>query len=132
MSKYEHIRGIVYVSGPYTASNYRATHRNIEVAEQYTESLWKLGFGVMCPHSNTKHMELRAPKVPYEHYMELDLKLIESCDAIFMLPGWEDSRGSNLEMEHAKALGIPVFMTVFDMTLAFPRAEGASLLHDTR
>jgi hypothetical protein len=50
--------------------------------------------------------------LPYSYYVEHDVFLLLSCDAIAMLPGWNDSqaRGSVWEYFIAKILlNIPVF-----------------------
>ena len=39
-------------------------------------------------------------------YMRADLKLLLDCDYIFMLEGWEDSKGARLERGLAERLGI--------------------------
>jgi hypothetical protein len=41
-----------------------------------------------------------------------DLLMIERCcDAMLMLPGWRNSKGSVREWELAKKLGLPIFFT---------------------
>lgn len=42
-------------------------------------------------------------------YLRHDLALMFNCDALAMLPGWLTSRGANLEVHVAKALGMPVY-----------------------
>ena len=37
--------------------------------------------------------------------MAIDYKLIELCDAIFMLDGWQQSKGAVAELSYAKSLG---------------------------
>jgi hypothetical protein len=45
----------------------------------------------------------------YEAILAKDLKIIEKdADMIFMLNGWEDSTGANVEFNKAMELGIPV------------------------
>jgi hypothetical protein len=41
-------------------------------------------------------------------YMRADLRALLDCDAIFMLPGWRESRGATVEHAVAVACGIPV------------------------
>lgn len=41
----------------------------------------------------------------YDEYMELDLRLLGMCEGIYMLKGWEDSKGSNREYGYALAKG---------------------------
>ena len=41
--------------------------------------------------------------------MEADLSAVRSCDAIYLLRGWEDSRGAKNELSEAIAKGLKVF-----------------------
>lgn len=40
--------------------------------------------------------------------MELDLKALSFCDSIYMMDGWESSKGARLELEEAKKLGLEI------------------------
>ena len=55
-----------------------------------------------------------ARKVPdttleFWQYMEIDLPAVCRADAVFVLPGWEDSQGATLEVHVAHELEIPVY-----------------------
>lgn len=43
-------------------------------------------------------------------YMRADLKALMDCTELFVLPGWERSKGAKLEMYVAMALGMNVTM----------------------
>lgn len=45
------------------------------------------------------------PSLEYAQLMAIDYKLIELCDAIFMLDGWQKSKGACAELSYAKSLG---------------------------
>nr|DAF98969.1 MAG TPA: deoxyribosyltransferase [Siphoviridae sp. ctEP635] len=45
-------------------------------------------------------------KATWEDYMRACLPMLATCDYIYLLPGWEDSRGARLEKQIADALGI--------------------------
>ena len=42
--------------------------------------------------------------------MRADIKQLVDCDAIYMLDGWETSRGASIEYIIAKALGMQIFL----------------------
>ena len=41
----------------------------------------------------------------YDFCLLRDLSVLSTCDAIFMLPGWDQSPGARVEHEYAKATG---------------------------
>lgn len=43
----------------------------------------------------------------WESILEHDKKLVEQCDIIFLLDGWEKSEGARAEQAHAEANNIP-------------------------
>jgi hypothetical protein len=45
---------------------------------------------------------------PWEFYMRLCLKELPDCNVLFVLPGWEKSKGASFEVQIAKALKIPI------------------------
>ena len=45
----------------------------------------------------------------YDEYMELDLRLLGMCEGIYMLKGWEDSKGANREYGYALAKGKEIY-----------------------
>lgn len=41
----------------------------------------------------------------HKEYMQIDFKLIDLCDGIYMLKGWQKAKGACAELVYAKALG---------------------------
>ena len=41
----------------------------------------------------------------YEDYMKMSFCMLDMCDGIYLLKGWEKSRGSNRELGYAMAKG---------------------------
>lgn len=37
----------------------------------------------------------------YDEYMKLSMCLLEMCDAIYMLVGWQESNGAKMELKYA-------------------------------
>lgn len=44
----------------------------------------------------------------YKDYIHIGLSMLETCDSIFMLEGWEESLGASLELQYAVTLGYEV------------------------
>ena len=47
--------------------------------------------------------------LPRSSYMRADIAILAGCDAVAMLPGWEQSRGARLEHHIAVALSFTVY-----------------------
>ena len=52
----------------------------------------------------------------HNDYMDISYAMLNKCDAICMLEGWEDSKGAKMEKEYAEARGIKVFYQYDDKT----------------
>lgn len=48
--------------------------------------------------------------ITWEQILKIDLAVIDTCDAIILLPGWEKSRGARRELAHALSLGLEVHL----------------------
>ena len=48
----------------------------------------------------------------FKDYFDNSFGIIERCDAIFVVPGYKNSKGTKKEILHAKVLKIPVFFKV--------------------
>lgn len=59
-----------------------------------------------CPQS---HAALTSGEHGVACYLRADLvALLERCDEVYVLPGWERSVGARLEIQVAAACGIPI------------------------
>lgn len=45
----------------------------------------------------------------YEEYMEMSETMLRMCDRIFLMPGWENSKGAKFEREFAIIHGLEVW-----------------------
>lgn len=46
-------------------------------------------------------------KLTWEDYIDMDLAILKKCNCIYMLNGWQNSRGACIEKEYADRHGIP-------------------------
>lgn len=99
---------LVYIAGPYgDAGGYIAIDKNIAQARVAAAWVASRGLGYYCPHLNSAHFEVVVPNVPVAQWYEMDLKFIDVCDFMLILPGWEDSKGTLKEIEVWKELKGP-------------------------
>lgn len=102
-------RTLVYVSGPYSAPVGAAYQRAINVAraEAVQVELMRKGFSVVCPHKNTDGFEVY-PEFTHEDYLRMDLVIMERCNAVCLLPQWQESAGARLEEQKAREWGMHI------------------------
>ena len=95
----------IYIAGPMTGLpllNFPAFHA--EAAR-----LRALGHDVVNP------AEINAdPAKGWIACMRGDIRELVTCDAIQLLPGWQQSRGATLEHHIAVALGLQIIMPLMD------------------
>lgn len=90
----------IYISGPITG-----TDDYMERFKAAEEKLTAAGHQVYNPAYANSFM----PKgTEYEEYMKVAFTLLEIADTIYMLEGWQDSRGANREYGYAKGKGYTI------------------------
>jgi len=100
---------LVYLAGPYRSN--RGEHgvfANILKAREAAIELWRLGYAVLCPHLNTFLMG-GALNETEDIWLEGDLEMLQRCDVLVVLPGWEQSQGSQAEIEQARKAGLEIY-----------------------
>ena len=83
----------IYIAGPISGvENYKEVFAKVET------QLIKWGHKVMNPAALGEGFD-------YEAYMPICLAMLEACDCVFLLNGWESSKGARLEKEYAIVQG---------------------------
>ncbi len=90
----------VYLAGPMTGYE----DHNFPAFHAAAERLRGSGLEVVNP---ADHGLLSG--LGWSDYMRWDLVKLAGCHAVYVLPGWEKSKGASLEISIARALGMPVF-----------------------
>lgn len=98
---------IIYIAGKYTGPE---VLMNIHKAKMAAQSVWEAGFTAFCPHLNSGMFA--STKLKYRDYMDGDTVILTFCSGIYMLEGWEQSKGAKEEKEYAELLEIPIFYSV--------------------
>lgn len=102
----------IYVAGPYSATDERATRENVINAGSVGLELICNGWNVIIPHKNFSFMDnfipIR-PELTNELFYDLTLDLLAECDAIYLMENWAESTGAQNKFEYAAANGIQIF-----------------------
>ena len=93
---------IVYISGAIT--NDKHYRRKFAKAEK---RLRKRGFEVINP---AKIGDLMPKSFEHYDYLHIDLAMLDRANAIYMLPGWIDSRGARIEFRTALRQGKEIWI----------------------
>ena len=100
---------LVYVAGAYRSKwGWLGILVNIWRARRVAQKLWELGFYVICPHLNTALFKGRDVVGNHIGYLEGGLEMLQHCQTIYMLKGWEKSDGARAELRLARKLGLGV------------------------
>ena len=104
---------VVYIAGPFTGKTAWDVEQNVRRAEILALEVARLGAMPLCPHTNTRFFYGQCDE---EFWYAGTMELLCRCDAVFMVPGWEHSKGATTERACAIELGIPVFHGVHGLS----------------
>ena len=94
----------VYISGPITKDK-NFYNKFIEAEKQLKEAGCEVvnpaRIGAMLPKSFT-----------HGEFMDIDYVLIQKCDAIYMLKGWNTSSGAKNELNYAREHGLKTLFQI--------------------
>lgn len=111
----------IYLSGPMSS---RPNH-NYDAFDLAEVGLRDLGFEVVSPAQIGRSYGVDEHSKPSKEIIKglflADLAALTDCDAVFLLDGWKDSGGVDIEIRFARYFGIPVFESVSDL-LSFREA----------
>jgi nucleoside 2-deoxyribosyltransferase len=106
---------LIYLAGPYTGNPMGTTEEFVSVAVLIGRKLREAGWSVALPHCNSFPID----GWDLQRYLAEDFRIIRGCDALALLPNWQYSAGTRLEIEFASRRGIPIY----DYTALLPRKE---------
>jgi hypothetical protein len=105
----------IYIAGPMTGIK----NWNFPAFFEAEKQINKLGYIAVNPAKNdgeTIEIALEAagsvgnPNHNWSYYMRRDLPHLLDSDAVCLLPNWKNSKGATLEVEVARAIGLPLYV----------------------
>lgn len=89
----------IYISGPITKDpdfflKFREKQKMLEESGYRT-----------C---NPAYLAFSMPKALHSEYMHVCYAMLDNCDAIYMMDGWNESDGARQERERASKRGMPI------------------------
>lgn len=103
MANYRYKKARVYISGPITLATPEQL-QNFDACEAEAKKQFPLHVVVNPMKNYEGRLDL-----PYDVYMMLDILQVMAATYIIVLPGWELSRGSKIEISVAQALSKTMF-----------------------
>lgn len=107
---------VIYIAGPFTATNAWEIEKNIRKAEDALFEVWKLDAAGVCPHSNTRYFH---GAFTQDQMIDGTLEIMKRCDAVLVVPdsNYMDSVGTMGEIAVAERFEMPVFYTIQQLRL---------------
>ena len=103
---------IVYVAGPFRGKTAWDVEQNVRRAEEMGFKVAELGAMPLMPHANTRFFN---GLFTDDFWITGTLCLLERCDAMIVLPGWENSTGTKGEIRLCEDRDIPYFFKLNDL-----------------
>jgi hypothetical protein len=97
---------VIYIAAPFSAETEWERSENVQMARRHGLEVARLGAMPLLPTANTSLFWGQCN--PGFWYLGT-LELLRRCDAIYLCPGWLNSRGCVREWELARKMGLPIF-----------------------
>lgn len=108
---------VIYVAGPYRGPSREAIELNIQVARKVGALAARKGWSPIIPHANTGHLDVIVPDCSEQFWLDATLELMRRCDALVLCPGWKLSSGTCAEIDEARRLGMPIYVSDHELPL---------------
>ena len=104
----------IYIAGAYSGKTKEERDLNIAHVAAVGREIARLRKGIpIMPHMNSAKFEDLAPDIPKDFWLEGDIEIMKSCDAVIFIAGWDRSPGAVKEMEEAKKAKMLIYRQSF-------------------
>lgn len=98
----------IYLAGPYRAKNGHTVAENVQAASEVAAEVFEAGHVAVTPHLLTERAAKEADLTD-EEWLDRTMSMLKRCDALLLLPRWQDSEGACDELDYAWKVGMPVY-----------------------
>lgn len=99
---------LIYIAGKYTAPSRCAIQANIQAAREAADQVARMGAFPVTPHLLGQGLEDAGDE---QFWYDGTLALMLRCDAIYLVRGWDESKGAREFLARAKEKGLPFFVS---------------------
>lgn len=101
---------IIFIAGPVRGDGSReAKEKNIETAKKFVALFIENKIPFYSPHLNIDQEILSLGESASKLAWDMNVEFLLRSDALAVLPGWETSSGTKMEIEKATNRSIPIF-----------------------
>jgi hypothetical protein len=107
----------VYVAGAYSAGDVIKVLDNIREGLRWATKVFLMGYAPFAPWLDF-HFQLmlrEGENLTVNNYYEYSLAWLRAADIVFVIPNWENSRGTIREIDEAMRLDIPVVYDINEL-----------------
>lgn len=97
----------IYVAGAYSADNVIDVMNNVARGQKACADILAEGYAPFCPWLDYQ-FQFHRQDLTLEHYYNYSMAWLEVANEVWVLEGWEHSKGTIAEIKRARELGIPV------------------------
>lgn len=100
---------VAYIAGPFRSKTHWGVVQNVRQAEFVALKYWRLGYAVICPHTNTANFDGAVSKeIERSVWLDGDLEFLRRSDVLVAMNTWEVSEGARAEVSLAQELGLEI------------------------
>jgi len=111
----------IYVAGAFNGPDVLTVLENMQRGMRVAVQILMEGFAPFTPWHDFHHtlMLREGEKLPLDTFYAFSIAWLKVSDAMFLVPGWEESHGTSKEIKVAKQYGIPIFKTIGELKIHF-------------